>query len=555
MTPLDDKYQQLGGSSGFLGAPATEELVCPDGVGHFRHFQGGSIYWTPGTGAWEVHGAIRAKWESLGWELSFLGYPLTDECTTPDGVGRYNHFQAGSIYWTPDTGAWEAHGAIRDKWASLGWETSFLGYPLTDECTTPDGVGRYNHFQGGSIYWTADTGACEVHGAIRAKWESLGWERSFLGYPITDECTTPDGLGRYNHFQGNPVTTGAVVLHRYYRPDAGDHFYQTDPSSTPSGYVDEGIACYVYPQQAAGTVALHRYYRPDAGDHFYQTDPSSTPSGYVDEGIACYVYAEKLEGSIYWTPATGAHEVHGAIRDLWASLGWELSWLGYPTSDVRPTADGVGRYGEFQNGAICWSPSGGTKTFHGPNPFYTFKLDNFFVDQTRSWHEDTIHVYMSVRLGDKPYDNYQFMGNNNNGPVGVGLTIGPIEIVDPSAPVTFHFQIDNTNVEGDLSAQMKAIGDWAHDKFANSGDPWAEAIAGGYEVLSQLFPGIFQSGACDGMVAMDQFVVSPAVIASWVMENGTGWKCWSKFYKGYDSPSGCNGTNSEYTVTWCIERW
>ena len=44
-------------------------------------------------------------------------------------------------------------GDIREKWLSLGGASSFLGQPLTDELTTPDGVGRYNHFQGGSIYW------------------------------------------------------------------------------------------------------------------------------------------------------------------------------------------------------------------------------------------------------------------------------------------------------------------------------------------------------------------------------------------------------------------
>ena len=54
----------------------------------------------------------------LGWERSFLGYPLTDETATPDGVGRYNHFQGGSIYWTPATGAHEVHGAIRGQWAT-----------------------------------------------------------------------------------------------------------------------------------------------------------------------------------------------------------------------------------------------------------------------------------------------------------------------------------------------------------------------------------------------------------------------------------------------------
>jgi hypothetical protein len=160
----------------------------------------------------------------FGWERSLFGYPLTDETGAPDGVGRFNHFQGGSIYWTPSTGAHEVHGAIRDKWASMGWERSFLGYPLTDETPTPDGIGRFNHFQGGSIYWTSSTGAHEVHGAIRDKWAAMGWERSFLGYPVTDEMDTqvpvtavPPSFvaGRVSQFQDGSIMwsaeTGALV--------------------------------------------------------------------------------------------------------------------------------------------------------------------------------------------------------------------------------------------------------------------------------------------------------------------------------------------------------
>src|SRR3954470_19281088 len=109
MSDIDAKYQQLGGPGGFLGNPASSENTTPDGVGRYRHFQGGSIYWTPATGAHEVHGEIRNKWSSLGWERSSLGYPFTDELVLADGIGRYNHFQGGSIHWKPTSGAVEIH--------------------------------------------------------------------------------------------------------------------------------------------------------------------------------------------------------------------------------------------------------------------------------------------------------------------------------------------------------------------------------------------------------------------------------------------------------------
>jgi len=159
VSAIDKKYTALGGEKSFLGQPTENEQIAPDGVGHYRHFQGGSIYWSPNTGAFEVHGLIRAKWSQLGWEKSFLGYPVTDESTTPDGIGRYNHFQGGSIYWTPNTGAYEVHGSIRDKWAEMGWENSCLGYPISDEEPSNGGWERQSRFEHGIIKWSSSKGA------------------------------------------------------------------------------------------------------------------------------------------------------------------------------------------------------------------------------------------------------------------------------------------------------------------------------------------------------------------------------------------------------------
>lgn len=101
-----------------------------------------------------VGGAIGALYDKLGGAKGFLGQPQTPEMTCPDGIGRYNHFDGGSIYWTPDTDAHEVHGAIRDAWAAQGWETGPLGYPMTDECGCD--FGAHQNFQGGALYWDAN---------------------------------------------------------------------------------------------------------------------------------------------------------------------------------------------------------------------------------------------------------------------------------------------------------------------------------------------------------------------------------------------------------------
>jgi uncharacterized protein with LGFP repeats len=280
--PVDTKYTAIGGPGSVLGEPVTREHVTPDGQGRFMHFDAGSIYWHPDSDAHEVHGAIRATWQALQWETGPLGYPTTDETPTPDGVGRFNHFsKGGSIYWTPATGAHAVWGEIRRTWERHGWELGPLGYPLVSESVTFDRAGRYNHFsKGASIFWHPATGAHAVWGAIWQTWQELRFELGPLGYPLTSERPTPDRVGRFNHFQ---------------------------------------------------------------------------------------------HGSIYWTPSTGAHAVLGPIRAAWERLGWELGPLGYPVTGQLETSDGSGGYNDFVGGgspsapgaSIYWSRDTGAFSVRG----------------------------------------------------------------------------------------------------------------------------------------------------------------------------------------------
>jgi len=48
-----------------------------------------------------VQGAIYAQWASLGYERSGLGYPITDEYAIPGG--RRNDFVHGTITWQAST--------------------------------------------------------------------------------------------------------------------------------------------------------------------------------------------------------------------------------------------------------------------------------------------------------------------------------------------------------------------------------------------------------------------------------------------------------------------
>jgi uncharacterized protein with LGFP repeats len=207
-------WEQLGAGSGLLGDVTGMVLRCPDGHGYYQTFESGSIYFTPTTGAHEVHGANRDLWASLGWENGFLGFPTTDETVTPDKIGRYNHFQGGAIYWTPQTGAHEIHGVILELWSSLGWERSSLGYPISDETgsTDADGSGRFSTFQNGAIFWTPTSGAHEIQGVILSEldydWASITFAEGTAAGGTCHLTLTPDGGC---HFTGHMHDSGSLA--------------------------------------------------------------------------------------------------------------------------------------------------------------------------------------------------------------------------------------------------------------------------------------------------------------------------------------------------------
>ncbi|MCA0146228.1 N-acetylmuramoyl-L-alanine amidase, partial [Blastococcus sp. LR1] len=160
-----------------LGAPIQPEATIA-GV-TYRRYERGNMYWTPTTGAHAVVGDILARYLAGGGPAA-LGAPTTDELATPDRVGRFSVFTGGtafpggvSIYWTPRTGPRAVAGVIRDLWASQGYETGPLGYPTADEKATPDGKGRYSEFERGVITWTPAGGARSISGDVVAKWRSL----------------------------------------------------------------------------------------------------------------------------------------------------------------------------------------------------------------------------------------------------------------------------------------------------------------------------------------------------------------------------------------------
>src|SRR5262249_27010196 len=116
---IDEKVQVLGGETGILGRARSEEIDLGSASntpgGKMRFFEGAekvaatcympedfeiapvltAVYWSEKTCAHALQGAALELWESLGGELSPLGYPVTDEVPTRDGAGRHIVFEHG----------------------------------------------------------------------------------------------------------------------------------------------------------------------------------------------------------------------------------------------------------------------------------------------------------------------------------------------------------------------------------------------------------------------------------------------------------------------------
>jgi uncharacterized protein with LGFP repeats len=286
---------------------------------------------------------------------------------------------------------------IQLKYQSLGGQGGFLGKPTSPEQNTPYGGGRYELFQHGAIYWLAKTGAHDFFGAIESEYQATASEHDaygtvvqrIIGLPTADETNVPSVAGaRVTHFQGGTIYrstgTGAHVIYgaigAEYQATASEHDF--------------------YGRVVQSLIGLPT------------SDEAKVP-GQPTRRVSTFQH-----GAIYWTPATGAHEVHGLIAARFAVLGWEGA-VGEAVTDEIDISNFTytGAYNRFQQqvpflfghltirSAIDSTPGGGATLVHGPE--YS---DIVQGDHGTCWIDASIG-----ELEDRGVDlsqDIQYQGNN-----------------------------------------------------------------------------------------------------------------------------------------------
>jgi uncharacterized protein with LGFP repeats len=100
-------------------------------------------------------GAIYEHWQAIGGMNSVLGAPTSPE-DSAEGDARYATFAKGAMYWSPETGAQPVTGAIYEAWALLSFERGPLGLPTSAEIQEPLQITQ--NFQHGTLNYERLTG-------------------------------------------------------------------------------------------------------------------------------------------------------------------------------------------------------------------------------------------------------------------------------------------------------------------------------------------------------------------------------------------------------------
>lgn len=314
---IQKAYHSDGGQLGLGSAVSSERGGLRDG-GAYQNFERGSIHWSPNSGAQITYGAIGSAWGGQGWENGKLGYPTSGEAGGLRSGGAYQNFQGGSIHWSPSTGAKYATGAILAAWGAQGWENGELGYPTTNEVGGLKEGGATQNFQSGTIVYSPATGAVVSKGAIRSTYAWAGYENGTLGYPVANEIGGLKDGGVYQNYQSGSIhyspATGALITRgpvlqlwgstgwengKLGYPTTNERFGLRDGGSQQKFQGGE-ITRSPYGTFMSGGAILTTWVNNGSQDGRLGYPTSSE---YVVNGVATQDYEG---GQITWTPSTGA---------------------------------------------------------------------------------------------------------------------------------------------------------------------------------------------------------------------------------------------------------
>ncbi|OYO17716.1 hypothetical protein CGZ94_02190 [Enemella evansiae] len=272
-----------------------------------------------------VDGAIGDKYYAIGGPSSPLGFAIGGEVDGPVAGSRMTVFNKGILPWSPSGGA---HPIMTEIWSHYRYSQSLrevLG-PVTSDAYTTNSTLQQN-FVGGRI--TRTNGSWnDVYGRIFVRWTALGADRGLLGMPTSTETAGPVAGSRMNRFAGGTIIWSPQTEAQALLPGISAWYWNLSTSDRR-------------------TIGIPRSAE-------YQ----------VSGGIA----QDFTGGTVYWRDGR-AVMVYGTIGERYAALGGPSGQLGFPTR--QEFGFNGGRVTDFGNGSIYWSPATGAQpVWSGINSWY-----------------------------------------------------------------------------------------------------------------------------------------------------------------------------------------
>ena len=290
--------------------------------------------------------AISHTWDAAGGDTGQLG--AKDGDVYQVGAGYAQNFAGGKIYFTENTGAHLMYGAVLDKYQALGGAAdSDLGFPTIDEGAGKASDSRNSTFSAADkpvIFWTPENGAWVVRGAINVAWDKLGGSAGTLGVPTADESWKGDVVSQ-------PFTGGEVSWNS-----------KTKAFTTTPADLAGQLSGLDVPGDATTAIAAAR--RAAGGPQGPLGDEQGAQYK-VGDGVA----QNFAGGSIFYSAATGAHAVTGDVLAKYRAAGGPQGDLGFPASNetdggIAPTSR-VATFAAADNPIIFWTPDHGAFVVRG----------------------------------------------------------------------------------------------------------------------------------------------------------------------------------------------
>jgi len=371
VAPMLATYRSLGGPNGALGWPVTNRgAISQNGGGFGQPFEGGSMY-SSAAGAFAVSGAVLSHYWSLNGAAGSLGWPTGPQVCGAGGACE-QPFQNGTIYVSPDTAPRVGLPAIEATYTALGGGSGVLGARLSGLIPIPQNGGGFGQsFAGGPIYASA-AGAFAVTGSILSHYWSLNGAAGSLGWPTGAQVCGTGGACE------QPFQKGSIYVTPSTAPRVGLPAIETLYASLggASGVLGARASGLIpIPQNGGGygqSFAGGSAYASEAGafavmggirNHYWALNGSAGSLGWptgpqvCGSGGACEQPFQN--GTIYFSPSTGARVGLPAIEAAYAALGGATGVLGARTSGLIAIPQNGGGYGQaFVGGSIYASAAG-----------------------------------------------------------------------------------------------------------------------------------------------------------------------------------------------------